>query len=152
MEQTGVTPVELAKAAGTTRQAVYQWLNGETKTLKGETLVGAARILKANPDWLGSGKGDELAAPETGSSGLSADALEVARAWMQLPDYKQRGYAQGIMVDAAICNEFPELEKAMRAAAVATSPSYHRTTEKFTRAREQLARQFTLDLKEKADP
>lgn len=77
--------------------------------------------------------------------GLSTDAVEVARAWMRLPDYKRRGYAQGIMVDAAVVEVFPELERAMRAAAVASDPSYHRMTDGFRRAREQLRKQMELD-------
>lgn len=142
-----IEPVALAKAAGTTRQAVYQWMNGETKTLRGETLVKAARALKTTPEWLGSGKGEMVAKPGSGSNGLSPAAIEVAEAWMRLPDYKQRGYAQGIMVDAAVVGVFPEIERAMQLAAVATDPNYHKLTEKFTRARELLKRQLELDLK-----
>lgn len=80
-------------------------------------------------------------------SDLSAQAVEVARAWMRLPIYKQRGYAQGIMVDAAVVDVFPELERAMRMVAVASDPQYHKMTEGFRRAREQLKRQLELDLK-----
>lgn len=78
---------------------------------------------------------------------LSPQAVEVALAWMKLPEYKQRGYAQGIMVDAAVVEVFPELEKAMRNVAVATDPQYHKATERFMRAREQLKRQLELGLK-----
>lgn len=139
-------PVELARLVGSSRQAIYQWLNGETKTLRGETLVKAAHHLKANPEWLGSGKGEPEAKPGSGAAGLSSEAIEVARAWMNLPDYKRRGYAQGIMVDAAVVEVFPELEKAMRQAAVATDPSYHKMTEGFKRARQLLKRQLDLEL------
>ena len=79
--------------------------------------------------------------------GLSPRAIEVAQAWMKLPDYKQKGYAQGIMVDAAVVGVFPEIERAMHLAAVATDPNYHKLTEKFVRARELLKRQLELDLK-----
>lgn len=79
--------------------------------------------------------------------GLSPEAVEVARAWMRLPVYKQKGYAQGIMVDAAVVDVFPEIEKAMRQAAMLADPSYHRMTEGFRKARDQLKRQLELDLK-----
>lgn len=148
MELHDVSKVDLARAAKTTRQAVYQWLSGETKALKGTSLIGAARILKTTPDWLNTGKGERDARPGVGAAELSRDAIEVARAWMLLPDFKQKGYAQGIMTDAAVMQVFPELEKAMRAAAVAADPSYHRMTEGFRRARAQLKHQLELDLKE----
>jgi transcriptional regulator with XRE-family HTH domain len=77
---------------------------------------------------------------------LSPQAIEVARAWMKLPQYKQRGYAQAIMVDAAVVEVFPELERTMRMVAVATDPSYHKATERFRLAREELKRQFDLNL------
>lgn len=147
MEDRGVSAAELAKAAGARRQAVYQWLSGETKTLRGESLMGAARALRANPEWLASGKGDVDAKPAEGAQGLSAAAIEVARAWMRLPDYKQRGYAQGIMVDAAVVEVFPEIERAMRLAATAADPAYHKFTEKFSKARDTMKRQLELDLK-----
>lgn len=88
--------------------------------------------------------------PAAREHGLSPEAVEVARAWMRLPVYKQKGYAQGIMVDAAVVEVFPELERAMRAAATAADPAYHRMTEGFRRARAQLKHQLELDLK--ADP
>lgn len=84
--------------------------------------------------------------PPIGGPELSPEAIEVARAWMKLPVYKQKGYAQGIMVDAAVVQVFPELERAMRLAAVATDPQYHKTTERFIRARDSLKRQLELEL------
>ncbi len=147
MEQTGLSAIEVAKAAGTTRQAVYMWMSGETKSLKGETLVGAARALKTTPDWLGFGRGEELPGPDKLGHGLTPEAVDLARAWMRLPDYKRRGYAQGIMVDAAVVEVFPELERAMRTVAVATDPSYHKMTERFAVARDKIVKQGELDLK-----
>lgn len=88
--------------------------------------------------------------PNASDNGLTAEAVEVARAWMRLPEYKRRGYAQGIMVDAAVVEVFPELERAMRLAAMAADPAYHRMTENFRRARQQLKNQLELDLK--SDP
>lgn len=82
-------------------------------------------------------------------AGLSPDAIELARAWMKLPDFKQRGYLQAVMTDAATLEVFPELEKAMRIAAVAVDPAYHKLTEGFGRARAQLQRQLEFDLSRK---
>lgn len=79
-------------------------------------------------------------------AGLSPEAIELAKAWMKLPDFKRRGYLQAVMTDAATLEVFPELEKAMRIAAVAIDPAYHKLTEGFGRARTQLERQLKLAL------
>lgn len=85
--------------------------------------------------------------PKAGTEGLSRAAIEVARAWMLLPDYKQRGYAQAIMVDAAVVKVFPEVEKAMKLAATAADPNYHKLLDKLNQSREVLKKQLELDLK-----
>ena len=136
--------------AGVSAQAADKWLKGGNVTDKNLALI--AEKCGVTLQWLRYGNAPRKPGASKDLSDLTQDAIEVARAWMSLPDYKQRGYAQGIMVDAAVCNLFPEIEKAMRLAAVATSPNYHKTTEKFMKAREQLARQFTLDLEAKSDP
>lgn len=147
MAATGLGVAALARAAGTTRQAVYAWLNGSTKALKGETLVKAARALRTNPDWLGAGRGTESGTAPPLPVELSSEAVEVARAWMLLPDYKRRGYSQAILTDAVVVEVFPEIERAMRAVAVATDPAYHRVIDTFRKARAQLEHQLELDLK-----
>lgn len=79
--------------------------------------------------------------------GLSPRAIEVAQAWMKLPTYKQDGYAQGILVDAAVVGVFPEIERAMKMAATLTNPRYHVLTEKFSTERAKIIKQGELFVK-----
>lgn len=76
--------------------------------------------------------------------GLTSRAIEVARAWMKLPTYKQDGYEQGILVDAAVVGVFPEIERAMKMAATLTNPRYHVLTEKFNTERARIIKQGEL--------
>jgi DNA-binding Xre family transcriptional regulator len=50
------SPAELARAVKKTESAVYQWLSGETKSLRSESLIAACAFLRCHPAWLSSGK------------------------------------------------------------------------------------------------
>jgi phage repressor protein C with HTH and peptisase S24 domain len=52
-----VTKAGLARAAGVRPPSVQDWFSGETKTLKGQSMIGAAAYLRVNASWLESGKG-----------------------------------------------------------------------------------------------
>lgn len=132
--------------AGVSAQAADKWLKGGNVTDK--NLAALADKCGVTVQWLRYGNAIRKPGSPKDSGDLTNEAVEVARAWMRLPEYKRRGYAQGIMVDAAVVDVFPELERAMRAAATATDPAYHRMTEGFRRARDQLKRQLELDLKD----
>lgn len=53
----GLKKSELARRCGVTPGAVTQWLTGDTKSLKGETLLKIATALSVSPQWLSTGKG-----------------------------------------------------------------------------------------------
>lgn len=130
----------VAKGAGTTRQSVYLWLRGDTKALKGATLLRLARTLRCGPDWLATGKGDRDG-QEPGADGASEEAREIAAAWDMLPEMKRRIYREAILHDAAIAEVFPEIS-----GKVATSASYHAMIAKFRKDRVMLERQMKLKL------
>lgn len=48
---------DLARAAKVSAPSVNAWLNGKTKTLKGESLLRAADYLNVSALWLGLGEG-----------------------------------------------------------------------------------------------
>lgn len=148
----GMSDNELARRAKVPQPTVSRIASGKTKNPDETTLDAIAKVLNVSTRALRGLEPIHGGKKADGSHGLSPEALEVARAWSKLPDYKQKGYAQGIMVDAAVCNLFPQIERAMRLAAQATNPTYHKMTEKFMRAKEQLERQFSLDLEAKSDP
>lgn len=130
--------------AGVSAQAAKKWMDGGNVADKHLSKIAGAKGVSLH--WLRYG--DESRKPEPESAAdLTREAVEVARAWMRLPDYKRRGYAQGIMVDAAVVEVFPEIERAMRLAATAADPAYHKFTEKFSKARDTMKRQLELDLK-----
>lgn len=130
--------------AGVSAQAAKKWMDGGNVADKHLAKIAAAKGVSLH--WLRYGDEARKPAPASASE-LSAEAIEIARAWMRLPDYKRKGYAQGIMVDAAVVEVFPEIERAMRLAATAADPAYHKFTERFSRARETMKRQLELDLK-----
>lgn len=137
---------DFGELAGVSAQAADKWLKGGNVTDK--NLAVLAEKCGVTVQWLRYGNAPRKPGSAKDLGDLTAEAAEVARAWMRLPVYKQKGYAQGIMVDAAVVDVFPELEKAMRAAAMAADPSYHRMTENFRKARAQLKHQLELDLKD----
>lgn len=81
-----VDVADIARAAGVSKQAVYQWENGETKTLKGDNLLAVARALGVDATWLSTGKGPMTAeepAPDYAKP-ISGEAFDVAVAYMKL--------------------------------------------------------------------
>lgn len=53
----GMDQKALAKAAGIRPPSLSQLESGKSKKLKGSTLLGIAAALKANPDWINTGRG-----------------------------------------------------------------------------------------------
>lgn len=66
LRERGKTSAELARATGKTESAVSQWLSGETKSMRSDSLMAACALLSCNPQWLASGKGE---------SGLSSSKI-----------------------------------------------------------------------------
>lgn len=130
----------VAERAGTTQQVISGIIT--RKSRGSEYTAQIAYACGVDAYWLATGKGQIL--PRSAGD-LTADAMQVARGWMKLPEFKQAGYMQAIITDAAVLEVFPEIREAMRLAAVATSPDYHRATEMFIQSREKLKRQFELD-------
>jgi transcriptional regulator with XRE-family HTH domain len=61
-ERRGLTQQEVADAVGVTRVAVALWESGDTKSLKPGHLFKLARKFGKSPEWLVTGKGNELPA------------------------------------------------------------------------------------------
>jgi transcriptional regulator with XRE-family HTH domain len=56
-QKRGGSQSELARACGLQQPSVTAWFTGRTKTLKGTSLLKAAKYLEVIPLWLGSGIG-----------------------------------------------------------------------------------------------
>lgn len=58
----GFTPSELARAAGKTAASVTFWLNGQTKSIKGDSAAGIEKLTGYSAAWVATGKGQKMAA------------------------------------------------------------------------------------------
>ena len=52
----GKRPADLARATGSSRASVSDWMSGKTKEIKGHRLIKAAQFLQVSPEWLATGK------------------------------------------------------------------------------------------------
>lgn len=57
--ESGATKTDIWRACGISSGAVTQWFDGTTKQLEGKNLIAAAKVLRVNPDWLATGKGNK---------------------------------------------------------------------------------------------
>lgn len=65
------SPADLARFTGKSESAVSQWLNGQVKSMRGDSLMMTCEFLRCNAQWLSSG---------TGASGLDDDLVPGATA------------------------------------------------------------------------
>lgn len=61
--ESGLTQSELGSQCGVSRAAVALWENGDTKSLKVDSLIKASKALKKSFIWLAQGKGPEQGDP-----------------------------------------------------------------------------------------
>lgn len=57
MADVQISQADLARATGRKPSSVNNWLSGRTKTLKGDSLMALAKVLKCRPLWLSTGTG-----------------------------------------------------------------------------------------------
>ena len=88
----GLTQVKLASKAGVKQASISEIETGQTKTLRGTTLLNIAEVLGVNPEWLAHGRG-QMDAHE---SPLPADAIALARQWLKLTPEVRRSVAEMI--------------------------------------------------------
>lgn len=85
--------VELARAVGVKPPSVSDWLSGKSKTMEGPNLIRAAKFLKVNSTWLGTGVGqptDKNKEIDSGFSNITFDQLELRK--IPVLDYVQAGF------------------------------------------------------------
>jgi transcriptional regulator with XRE-family HTH domain len=74
-EGAGLSIQQLAKKAGVSRSAVYQWESGDTKGLKPENLFAVAAATGYAARWIGTDKGTKRESPVLGQDGLDLGFL-----------------------------------------------------------------------------
>lgn len=82
IEHAGTDQASLARQIGITKGAIGQWVSGKTEFIRPAYLFRAARALRVEPEWLGTGEGPrtrtERALPEVD--------VEVCRLVAALPE------------------------------------------------------------------
>ncbi|TXH43744.1 MAG: hypothetical protein E6Q97_33655 [Desulfurellales bacterium] len=52
-----ISQADLARACGLKQPSVHDWISGRTKRMSAQYLLPAASLLRVNPEWLATGKG-----------------------------------------------------------------------------------------------
>lgn len=82
LEHSGHSQASLARETGITKGAVGQWCNGQTDHIRPLYLFDAARALRVEAEWLGTGKG-----PRTRLERQAPDVdVEICRLVSAMPD------------------------------------------------------------------
>lgn len=68
-----MTPAQLARKAGVKPPSVSLWLNGTTKSIKGQNLLKAAVALQVTPDWLANGRGPKFVNEPVGAQAVQEE-------------------------------------------------------------------------------
>lgn len=82
IQQSGKRKGEIASECGVAPSAITQWLSGETKALKAESVFALGRATGFNPEWIATGEGPER--PDTGMNNLTP-MLQPTRASKKYP-------------------------------------------------------------------
>lgn len=81
--------VELARAVGVKPPSVSDWLSGKSKNMDGPNLVRAAKFLKVNSTWLGTGVGQPTDKEKEQGQNFDFNTLELIK--IPVLDYVQAG-------------------------------------------------------------
>lgn len=100
----GKTKSEIAKLCGVAPSAVTQWINGESKSLKAESVFALAKATGFRPEWLVMGAGPERASA-AGPKHSQGELIGLVSAWdsetpleddeVELPYYAEVEFAAG---------------------------------------------------------
>lgn len=71
----GLNQAEFAKALGVTPGAISNLETGQSQTMSAHHVFAAAKILKVDPEWLATGKGDKLGEKPCLRSSLESQML-----------------------------------------------------------------------------
>jgi len=105
MERASINQLDLSRAVGVSAPSVNGWLSGRSQSIRGDTLVKAARTLGVSPDWLATGTGSIDDEPDRPSLSLS----ETPPGYLRLELLEGgAGMGQGVVNE-----EYPEVIRSM---------------------------------------
>ncbi|WP_315809432.1 helix-turn-helix transcriptional regulator [Pseudomonas sp. C9-3] len=103
IQASGKSKSEVAKLCGVAPSAVTQWISGESKTLKAESVFALAKATGFRAEWLATGLGAERAIDER--QGVQGEVIGLVSAWeaddpldddeVELPYYAEVEFAAG---------------------------------------------------------
>lgn len=96
-----VKGVELARAVGVKPPSVSDWLSGKSKTMEGPNLIRAAKFLKVNSTWLGTGVGTPTDL-EKETEFKNAEFMQLELRKIPIFDHVQAGLFNNINYDGLI--------------------------------------------------
>ena len=82
----GISQSELARLCDMSAPSISNIETGDTKALRGKTLMRFAAVLKVTPEWLTSGRD----APEPAEPGLTSQELSLIEHFRKLPTEDRR--------------------------------------------------------------
>lgn len=95
-----ISVADLAQSVGVSPAAIYQWEAGDTKNIRPDNLLAAARALKTTMEALMTGEN---------TSGLSPEAEALAREWLDLTPELREVVRANLNDCKAILKKFPQL-------------------------------------------
>lgn len=116
-----MSKADLARAAGVTDAAVTFWLDGRTRSIKGETAARLETKTGFRAAWLASGRGPKLVAPSEKGDMLLPKEVEVIQALRELTD-EERGRFMAQILHAASHNR-AVIEQHLRRTGAASAPT-----------------------------
>lgn len=75
MKATGLSNARLAAACEVKPPTAFNWHSGRTKSIQGEPLLRAAKVLGVTPEWLATGKGPKYPNESSGHSAAEPTAV-----------------------------------------------------------------------------
>ncbi|MDW3683916.1 hypothetical protein RA280_19640 [Cupriavidus sp. CV2] len=103
-----IKAVDIARACGIRSASIVDWQSGRTKKMEGSNLLAAAELLRVNPWWLATGRGDKRAAyhMDPGHNVPAAVAQTAAgRDWpftAKIEDYERLSKTQKEALDTVV--------------------------------------------------
>jgi transcriptional regulator with XRE-family HTH domain len=102
MRHAGVSGAELSRALGISSQAVSLVLGGHSKALTAENTAKAARFLGVDLYWLATGEGQMTPLSAEQGTGLTPEALQIAKWFDRLQDPRDRAVAETAAMGAIL--------------------------------------------------
>lgn len=102
-----IKAVNIARACGIRSASIVDWQSGRTKKMEGSNLLAAAELLRVNPWWLATGRGDKRAAYhlDPGYNVPAAAQTSGAHDWpfrAKIEDYGKLSQAQKEALDTIV--------------------------------------------------